>query len=122
MRNIDIGMKVYCKDSGVIGTVLRFYNPTSCEEQTMVQTTKGKYHAPTSTWEPYKYGKTASSISIDECHIGMDLSNGPDMTATTSMNKQGLRTTSIVINTENMSTSKVIDELISRHKREAYNE
>ena len=40
-----------CKESGVVGKVLRFYVPTASEEQTMILTDDGReYHAPTSTW------------------------------------------------------------------------
>lgn len=50
-RKFDIGDRVICTDSGVIGKVLKFYNPTACEEQTLVKTDDGReYHAPTRTW------------------------------------------------------------------------
>ena len=50
-RNFDIGDKVICVISGVIGIVEKFYVPTSCAEQTMVITQDGRrYHAPTSEW------------------------------------------------------------------------
>lgn len=51
-RNFDIGDRVICKESGVIGKVLKFYTPTSCEEQTMIETDDNRqYHAPTRTWK-----------------------------------------------------------------------
>ncbi len=50
-RDFSVGDMVMCKSSGVIGTVLRFYMPTACAEQTMVRTMDGReYHAPTSEW------------------------------------------------------------------------
>lgn len=52
IRGFSIGDKVRCISSGVIGYVVKFYTPTACEEQTMVETADGKfYHAPTRTWE-----------------------------------------------------------------------
>lgn len=53
-RKFKIGDRVICKISGVYGTCISFYVPTSCEEQTMVLTDDGRrYHAPTSSWEIY---------------------------------------------------------------------
>jgi len=50
-RAFEIGDLVRCVESGVSGRVIKFYFPTSCEEQTMVETADGrKYHAPTRTW------------------------------------------------------------------------
>lgn len=50
-RDFDIGDRVVCISSGVIGEVIRFYFPTACAEQTMVLTDDGrKYHAPTAEW------------------------------------------------------------------------
>ena len=46
-RGFSIGDKVRCISSGVIGYVVKFYTPTACEEQTMVETADGRfYHAP----------------------------------------------------------------------------
>lgn len=54
-RPFNIGDKVICVTSGVIGVVERFYVPTACAEQTMVITPDGrKYHAPTWQWRKYK--------------------------------------------------------------------
>lgn len=48
---LKIGDEVICRESGVIGKIIKFYIPTSCAEQTMIQTLDGrKYHAPTSTF------------------------------------------------------------------------
>lgn len=48
---VKVGDKVICKESGVIGIVIKQYYPTSCEQQTMVECEDGrKYHAPTRTW------------------------------------------------------------------------
>lgn len=50
-RDFDIGDKIICRESGVVGKVIKFYTPTSCAEQTMVVTNGGrKYHAPTMLW------------------------------------------------------------------------
>ena len=35
-RQIEIGDKVICGASGVIGIVEKFYYPTACKEQTMI--------------------------------------------------------------------------------------
>lgn len=54
IRNIKIGDRVICIESGVRGVVEKFYTPTACAEQTMVKTSDGRlYHAPTSTWVRY---------------------------------------------------------------------
>ena len=53
-RKFEIGDRIICKISGVYGTCIGFYVPTSCEEQTMISTDDGRrYHAPTSLWELY---------------------------------------------------------------------
>lgn len=50
-RGFEIGDEVICKTSGVVGKVIKFYVPTACAEQTMVETAEGrKYHAPTCEW------------------------------------------------------------------------
>ena len=50
-RKFNIGETVQCTLSGVVGVVIKFYNPTACEEQTMVRTGDGRlYHAPTYFW------------------------------------------------------------------------
>ena len=50
-RQFEIGDRVVCKESGVIGKILRFYVPTACDEQTLVLTDDGRqYHAPTNAW------------------------------------------------------------------------
>lgn len=73
-RTINIGYKVICSESGVVGTVIRFYHPTSCEEQTLVETENGKrYHAPTRTWSVYTDGYRPTTIIIDEPIISDDL-------------------------------------------------
>jgi hypothetical protein len=66
-RTIKIGYKVICSESGVVGTVIRFYTPTSCEEQTMVKTKDGRqYHAPTRTWRIYTDGYKIDTMIMDE--------------------------------------------------------
>lgn len=53
-REFDIGDRILCTVSGVVGKCISFYTPTACEEQTMVLTDDGRlYHAPTSTWVVY---------------------------------------------------------------------
>lgn len=62
-RKFNIGDWVICKSSGVIGKVIRFYLPTACAEQTMVDTTDGrKYHAPTSEWVRISDGKVLEGL------------------------------------------------------------
>lgn len=47
-NKIDIGDKVICIASGVIGIVIKQYVPTASEEQTMIRCIDDrKYHAPT---------------------------------------------------------------------------
>lgn len=46
-RGFDIGDRVICTESGVIGRAIQFYYPTTCAEQTMILCDDGrKYHAP----------------------------------------------------------------------------
>ncbi len=55
-RGFDIGDRVICTDSGVIGKAIEFYYPTTCAEQTMILCDNGrKYHAP-----------SADFIKVDE--------------------------------------------------------
>ena len=50
MRRFDIGDKIRCYESGVRGICVKFYTPTACEEQTMVETADGrKKQTPTTT-------------------------------------------------------------------------
>ena len=50
-RGFDIGDRVICQVSAVVGKVIEFYIPTACAEQSMVVTKDGrKYHAPTMLW------------------------------------------------------------------------
>lgn len=39
--DVKIGEKVICFESGVVGIVVKKYYPTSCEEQTMIETDDG---------------------------------------------------------------------------------
>lgn len=51
-RKFNIGDRIICITTGVVGKCLKFYTPTACAEQTMVLTDDGRrYHAPTSEWE-----------------------------------------------------------------------
>lgn len=51
-RKFNIGDRIICGETGVIGKCIKFYIPTACEEQTMVLTDDGRrYHAPTRLWE-----------------------------------------------------------------------
>ena len=50
MSIIKVGDKVMCS-TGVEGTVIKIYMPTSCEQQIMVSTSDGRlYHAPAVMW------------------------------------------------------------------------
>lgn len=50
-RGFDIGDRVICTESGVIGKAIKFYYPTTCAEQTMILCDDGrKYHAPSDTF------------------------------------------------------------------------
>lgn len=52
-RKIQIGDMVCCEFEGttVVGTAKKFYTPTACEEQLMVDTTDGReFHAPVTHW------------------------------------------------------------------------
>lgn len=51
-RKFNIGDRIMCVETGVVGKCIKFYIPTACEEQTMVLTDDGRrYHAPTRLWE-----------------------------------------------------------------------
>lgn len=51
-KRFNIGDRIICTETGVVGKCIRFYTPTACEEQTMVLTDDGRrYHAPTRLWE-----------------------------------------------------------------------
>lgn len=51
-RRFNIGDRIICTETGVVGKCIKFYIPTACEEQTMVLTDDGRrYHAPTRLWE-----------------------------------------------------------------------
>ena len=41
-RRFDIGDRIICTESGVSGICEKFYYPTACEEQTMVETADGR--------------------------------------------------------------------------------
>ena len=65
-ENVKIGDKVICFESGVVGTVVKKYFPTACEEQTMIKTADGRlYHAPTRTFQKYQNGIIAKQTIID---------------------------------------------------------
>lgn len=50
-RKFEVGDRIMCVTTGVVGLCLDFYTPTGCEEQTMVLTDDARrYHAPTSEW------------------------------------------------------------------------
>jgi hypothetical protein len=67
MEKLFIGEKVICIGSGVAGRIIKFYYPTSCEEQTLVETEDGRqYHAPTRCWMSYKDGLGAGLLTPDE--------------------------------------------------------
>lgn len=54
---MNIGDEVICNLTGIVGTIVKFYTPTACEEQTMVRTKEGLlYHAPRRTWVKVKEG------------------------------------------------------------------
>jgi hypothetical protein len=66
-RKFDIGDRVICLQSGVVGKVFGFYTPTACAEQTKVLTDDERiYHAPTNEWIKYDaiyyVGPTFNSI------------------------------------------------------------
>lgn len=55
-RGFDIGDRVICTESGVMGKAIKFYYPTTCAEQTMILCdNRRKYHAP-----------SAEFIKVDE--------------------------------------------------------
>lgn len=67
MRKFNIGDRIICSESGVIGNAIKFYIPTACEEQTMVNTDDGrKYHAPTRLWVLCGQGYEAVTKAIIE--------------------------------------------------------
>ena len=57
-RGFDIGDRIVCTSSGVVGTCIKIYVPTACGEQTMVRTDDDRmYHAPSCEWR--KVGDTS---------------------------------------------------------------
>lgn len=57
MDEIKKGDLVICRESGVVGWVIKQYWPTVCPQQTLVQTIDGRhYHAPTTSWRHYERG------------------------------------------------------------------
>ena len=51
-RTFNIGDRIVCTVTGVVGKCIKFYTPTASAEQTMVLTDDGRrYHAPTSEWK-----------------------------------------------------------------------
>lgn len=67
MRRFEIADLVICRETGVVGRVIKFYVPTASEEQTMVRTLDGrKYHAPTRMWEKYNMsGRTGGEKTLN---------------------------------------------------------
>jgi len=66
-KDIKYGDWVICNESGVVGRIINFYTPTSCEEQIMVKTRDGhRYHAPTRLWKHYQFGVQPTTVIIDE--------------------------------------------------------
>lgn len=50
-RGFDIGDRIICTTTGVVGICTKIYVPTACGEQAMVRTDDGRmYHAPSLTW------------------------------------------------------------------------
>ena len=50
-RGFDVGDRIVCISSGIVGICTKIYVPTACGEQTMVRTDDGRmYHAPSGEW------------------------------------------------------------------------
>lgn len=78
MRKFEIGSKVYHSESNITGVILRFYTPTSCEEQIVIRTSDGRmFHAPTNEFKSYISGNKPSMTIIDE-YVGVDLASSED--------------------------------------------
>lgn len=61
-RGFDIGDRVICTESGVVGKAIKFYYPTTCAEQTMILCDDGrKYHAPSTDF--IKAGELTEEIA-----------------------------------------------------------
>jgi hypothetical protein len=127
MRKINVGQKVICTWSGVIGKVLKFYCPTACKEQTVVQTEDGReYHAPTDTWIPYVDGVTPKTNIIDEYglthtpEIRVDLSSCPDQTGNL-LNPYGEFVMQFAKN-HNISISEAYEHPICKARLKYFNE
>lgn len=57
-RGFDVGDRIVCTSSGVVGICTKIYVPTACGEQAMVRTDDGRmYHAPSLEWR--KVGDTS---------------------------------------------------------------
>jgi hypothetical protein len=103
-RKVNIGDTVLCTVSGVVGVVLSFYYPTSCEEQTMVLTEDGrKYHAPTYTWIKYDV----------EPLYGSNM--GPGYSTCNTYDKSVIRVANDVKMDVSMNIFKIVTEVIDSH-------
>jgi len=84
-NTLRLGDWVICEDSGVVGRIINFYTPTSCEEQIMVKTCNGRrYHAPKRLWKHYQFGTTATQVFTDELAFmerNPNLSRPPELLA-----------------------------------------
>lgn len=60
-RGFDVGDRIVCISSGIVGICTKIYVPTACGEQTMVRTDDGRmYHAPSGEW------RRAGDASIEQ--------------------------------------------------------
>lgn len=65
-RRFNIGDRIICTASGVVGKCIKFYVPTACEEQTMVITDDGrKYHAPTKEWRLLQEDEARGYVNVE---------------------------------------------------------
>lgn len=64
---LRVGDWVICTESNVVGRIIKFHTPTSCEERITVVTRDGRhYRAPARTWKPYHFGRGTTTIYTDE--------------------------------------------------------
>lgn len=69
-RRFNIGDRIICIESGVVGKCIKFYIPTACEEQTMVITYDGrKYHAPTREWRLVKEDEVRGYVNDETSEL-----------------------------------------------------
>lgn len=105
-RRFNIGDRIICTTTGVIGTCIKFYVPTACEEQTMVITDDcRKYHAPTRLWVLVSENEAIGYVNEDTTEL---------------LNPYGKYLCKFAEN-HNMSTSEAAEQAIVKARLDFFN-